>query len=74
MTAAAATGHCGECEFFRNDAAYLEQEFKGLTALGSGYGSTRADDGICARHDRYLGARSSCADFSRRAQVPDIAI
>ena len=32
-----------------------------------GYGSTRADDGICLLHDRYLGAHSTCADFSANA-------
>jgi hypothetical protein len=54
---------CRACSYFRNDAKYLETAFKGLTSLGSGYGSVRSDDGICLRHDRYLSARSSCADF-----------
>jgi hypothetical protein len=54
---------CRACNHFRNDAKYLETVFKGLTSLGSGYGSVRSDDGVCLRHDRYLSARSSCADF-----------
>jgi hypothetical protein len=54
---------CRACDHFRNDAKYLESVFKGLTSLSSGYGSVRSDDGICLRHDRYLGARSSCAEF-----------
>jgi hypothetical protein len=57
-------GRCFACVHFRNDPAYLESVFKGLTSLSSGYGSARADDGLCLRHDRYLGARSSCPDFA----------
>jgi len=59
-----AQGQCWECRHFRNGAKYLETVFKGLTSLSSGYGSIRSDDGICVRHDQYLSARSSCADFS----------
>jgi hypothetical protein len=55
---------CRACRHFRNDAKFLEAAFPGLTAMSSAFGSTRADDGICLRHDRYLGARASCADFS----------
>ena len=58
---------CRTCRHFRNDAAFLEAAFAGLTSMSSGYGSVRADDGICLRHDRYLGARSSCADYTPRA-------
>jgi hypothetical protein len=36
---------CAGCRFFRNDAAYLETVFAGLTSLSSGYGSVRAEDG-----------------------------
>jgi hypothetical protein len=54
---------CRACNHFRNDAKYLETVFKGLTSLSSGYGSVRSDDGVCLRHDRYLSALSSCADF-----------
>lgn len=55
---------CLACVHFRNDAKFLEAAFGGLTSLSSGFGSVRADDGICLRHDRYLSARSSCAEFS----------
>jgi hypothetical protein len=58
---------CAACVHFRNDPDYLETAFKGLTSLSSGYGSVRGDDGICTLHDRYLSARSSCADFSERS-------
>lgn len=55
---------CGTCIHFRNDASYLEAAFAGLTSLSSAQSSTRADDGICVHHDRYLGARCTCPDFS----------
>jgi len=56
--------HCFACVHFRNDAKFLEAVFGGLTSLSSGFGSVRGDDGICLRHDRYLSARSSCAEFA----------
>jgi hypothetical protein len=61
---AAAARRCAACTHFRNDDGYLEAVFVGLTSLSSARGSTRADDGICLRHDRYLSARATCADFS----------
>ena len=54
---------CGTCAQFRNDPAYLESVFKGLTVMSSGYASVVAEDGVCLRHDRYLGSRASCADW-----------
>ena len=57
-------GRCRSCADFRNDADYLEAALPGLTSLGSGHASVRAADGICIRHDRYLGADSWCADFT----------
>jgi hypothetical protein len=56
--------HCFACVHFRNHAKFLEAVFGGLTSLSSGFGSVRADDGICLRHDRYLSARSFCAEFA----------
>jgi hypothetical protein len=64
---------CRTCRHFRNDAAFLEAAFAGLASMSSGYGSVRSDDGICLRHDRYLGARSSCADYAARAAEGDAA-
>jgi hypothetical protein len=61
---------CRDCVHFRNDPSYLETVFRGLTSLSSGYGSVRADDGICLRHDRYLSARASCPQFTARATLP----
>ena len=56
-------GRCGSCAHFRNDPAYLEAALPGLVVMSSGYASVVAEDGICLRHDRYLAARSSCADW-----------
>jgi hypothetical protein len=55
---------CGRCGHFRNDPAYLEAAMPGLSSLSSATASVRADDGVCVRHDRYLSARSWCADFT----------
>ncbi len=55
---------CRNCRHFRNDPAYLESAFPGLTSLSSGYGSVRADDGVCLLHDRYLRATYSCGSFA----------
>jgi hypothetical protein len=63
-------GLCRDCRHFRNDAKYLETIFSGMTSLSSAYGSTRSDDGVCLRHDRYLRARSSCRDFSPEIESP----
>jgi hypothetical protein len=59
---------CRACRHFRNDAAYLEKAFPGLTSLSSGYGSVRTDDGICLLHDRYLRATYACPQFSPAAR------
>ncbi len=61
---------CLSCRHFRNDPAYLETVFRGLSSLGSGYGSTRGDDGLCLRHDRYLTAHSWCAEFTPAVALP----
>jgi hypothetical protein len=64
MSDVTVTAQCRNCRHFRNDAGYLETVFPGLTSLSSGYGSVRADDGVCLLHDRYLRASSSCASFA----------
>jgi hypothetical protein len=58
---------CAQCTSFCGDANDLEELLHGLTSLSSGYGSVRSDDGICMRHDRFVGARSWCADYSSAA-------
>jgi hypothetical protein len=59
-------GRCGSCVHFRNDPSFLESVFKGLTVMSSGYASVVAEDGVCRRHDRYLGLHASCADWQDR--------
>ena len=60
-------GRCRACAHFRGEPSQIEQAFPGLASLGSAYGSVRAEDGLCLRHDRYLGADCWCADFAPRA-------
>ena len=55
------TGRCRACAHFRNDPAYLEAIFPGMSAMSSAWGSTRAEDGLCLKHDRYLSADAGCA-------------
>ena len=57
-------GRCSACSNFCNDPGYLEKVMPGLTSMSSSHASVRADDGVCSLHDRYLSARSSCADFA----------
>jgi hypothetical protein len=60
-----APARCGTCRHFRNDPAYIEAAFKGLTSFSSGYASARADDGLCTQHDLYLSADCYCPRYSR---------
>jgi hypothetical protein len=60
----AKSDHCGICRSFRNDAAYLEAAIPGLSSFSSGFSSVRADDGLCLRHGRYLGAGGCCPQFA----------
>lgn len=73
MSASSTRASCRTCAHFRNDPAYLEAVFAGLASLGSAYGSVRAEDGLCLRHDRYLGPGSLCADFMER-HAPEVAM
>ena len=57
---------CGACAHFRNDPAYLESLFAGLSSLSSAWASVRAEDGLCLRHERYRDARSWCDAFEAR--------
>ena len=54
---------CGQCVHFHNDPAVIEEVFRGLTAMSSGYASVRDRDGFCDFHQLYLSARDSCPDF-----------
>ena len=57
---------CRNCRHFKNDPAFLEGAFAGLNALGSAWGSTCSDDGLCLCHDRHVPAESYCPDFTPR--------
>jgi hypothetical protein len=59
----AAQRRCGFCRHFQNAPSVIEAAFPGLTAMSSGSASVRAQDGLCALHDRYLSFRDSCNDF-----------
>lgn len=54
---------CGNCVHFSNAPAAMEDAMRGLTTLSSGFGSVRAEDGLCKKHDYYLAAWDRCADF-----------
>ena len=56
-------GRCGGCRYFDNNSATLEASFSGLAAMGSGFASVRASDGICRLKGLYLSARAGCRHF-----------
>jgi hypothetical protein len=64
MSSAQSQVRCADCVSFRGDPKDFEALLSGLTSLSSGYASVRSDDGICVRHDRFVGARSCCSEFS----------
>ena len=45
------SGKCRDCAQFRNDPAYLEAALRGMNVMSSAWGSTRAEDGLCLRHE-----------------------
>lgn len=55
---------CARCRYFSNDVATLEKALPGIYSLSSPRGSTRGDDGICLKHDRYLSSHATCAAFA----------
>jgi hypothetical protein len=57
---------CRTCRHFDNDPARLEAAFPGWNAMGSAWGSTRSDDGICERRAIYLSAEGTCALHCKR--------
>ena len=57
---------CRDCAHFANDPAAIEAALTGIASLGSVHASVRADDGLCARHDRLRAARAWCVDFLPR--------
>jgi hypothetical protein len=54
---------CQQCAHFHNDPTHIEEVYRGLTAMGSGYASVRDRDGFCNFHQLYLSAEDSCSGF-----------
>ena len=54
---------CKDCQYsvMRPDA--LEAAVPGLKILSSAYGFVRGETGLCQRHDKFVTAGSTCADF-----------
>jgi len=59
----AAPRRCGVCRHFRGGPQEIERLCPGLMAMGSGYASVRAQDGICSHHDVYVLGNDSCPAF-----------
>ena len=57
---------CRNCRHFLDDKELLECELAGITILGSAYGDTMGDQGLCAVH-RVL----TCPDLSCERFEPD---
>ena len=64
MSSTTQKNSCVSCCHFRNQPEYLERAIPGLSSMSSAYASVRGEDGICVKHDRYLSARSHCADYA----------
>jgi hypothetical protein len=58
---------CGTCRHFDSHPAHLEAAIAGLSTMGSAFSAVRAEDGLCALHDRYLAHTRSCARHEYRA-------
>jgi len=56
---------CLGCRHFNHAPVALEAALPGLSSLSSAYAAVRADDGICAIHDRYVAGSSVCAQYAR---------
>jgi hypothetical protein len=44
---------CRECVHFQDDPAEIERRLPGIRILGSAWGSTRGDAGLCGALDRF---------------------
>jgi hypothetical protein len=70
---------CQKCAYFQNDPALVEETYRGLTVMSSGFASVRDRDGFCNYHQLYLSARDSCphfapctAEFDQEAAVKNV--
>lgn len=55
---------CARCRHFESDPTRLERALPGMSALGSGHGAARGQDGLCLLHQTLRAARSGCLSFS----------
>ncbi len=58
---------CQKCVHFENDPSLVEEVYRGLTAMSSGFASVRDQDGFCNYNQLYLSARDSCPSFASHA-------
>lgn len=58
---------CQDCHYSVMEPAALEMAIPGLNILSSAYGSVRGETGLCRRHDKFVRASSTCADFKGKA-------
>jgi hypothetical protein len=65
-------GRCFQCAQFRNAPEQLERDIAGLISMSSGFAAVRWNDGLCLLHERYLTARSSCAQFRAAGRASKI--
>lgn len=61
------SARCATCRYFENDPLKMEEAIVGLKVMSSGHASVRAQDGLCAKLDRYLSAQYSCDQYQARA-------
>jgi hypothetical protein len=57
---------CQHCAYFQNDPALIEEAYRGLTVMSSGFASVRDRDGFCDYNQLYLSAWDSCPYFAPR--------
>jgi hypothetical protein len=60
---------CRACRHFIAAPAAIENSLPGMGSLSSGHGATRAGDGLCGLHDRFVAATARCAAFASSAQA-----
>jgi hypothetical protein len=58
---------CQQCAHFQNDPAFIEETYRGLTTMSSGFASVRHRDGLCSYNQLYLSAKDSCPGFTPRS-------
>jgi hypothetical protein len=63
------SSQCKDCRSLVMNPEALEAAIPGLKILSSGYGSVRGETGLCRRHDQFVTASSTCADFEGKAKI-----